>query len=236
MWQALRNELHPKGLEIVTVALDVDPEAAKAWIDQTKPNHPSLIDSAHRVDELFGVVNVPNSVWIDEEGMIVRPVEPAWPERDNPPDWQQMADSPDVPEQLRETLKLARNIRTQPREYMTALRDWVAKGRASQYALPPEEVVARSGPRGKAEAQAAACFELGQYLWDSGRRDLAPKLWREAHRLQPDNWTYKRQAWTLADPFQGKTDLYDSCWVEDVRKIGAENYYPPLDLSRASGK
>ncbi len=236
MWQALRNELHPKGLEIVTVALDVDPEAARAWIEQTNPNHPSLIDSAHRVDELFGVVNVPNSVWIDEEGMIVRPVEPAWPERDNPPDWQTMADSPDVPEQLRETLKLARNIRTQPKEYTDALRDWVEKGRASRYALPPEEVIARSGPRGKAEAEAAAHFELGQYLWETGRRELAPKHWREAHRLQPDNWTYKRQAWTLADPFQGPTDLYDSCWVEDVRKIGAENYYPPLNLTPGGGK
>ena len=27
MWQALRTELHPHGLEIVTVALDVDPES-----------------------------------------------------------------------------------------------------------------------------------------------------------------------------------------------------------------
>ena len=233
MWQALRNELHPKGLEIVTVALDVDADAAKVWIDQTKPNHPSLIDSAHRVDELFGVVNVPNSVWIDEQGMIIRPVEAAWPERDTAPDWQKMAGSADIPEQLRETMQLAANIRVQPKEYTTALRDWVDKGSKSQYALPPDEVIARSGPRGKAEAQAAACFELGQYLWATGKRDLAPKHWREAHRLQPDNWTYKRQAWTLADPFQGPTDLYDSCWVNDVKKIGAENYYPPLNLASA---
>jgi len=236
VWQLVRNELHPHGLEIVTIALDVDPEAARAWIEQTKPNHPSLIDSAHRVDELFGVVNVPNGVWIDEDGMIVRPVEPAWPERDTPPDWQKMANSPDVPEQLRETLKLASNIRIQPKEYMSALRDWVARGKASQYALAPEEVVARSAVRGKAEAEAAARFELGQYLWSSGRQDLAPKHWREAHRLQPNNWTYKRQAWTLADPFQGPTELYESCWVNDVRKIGAENYYPPLDLSPTRAK
>jgi hypothetical protein len=236
VWQALRNELHPKGLEIVTIALDVDAEAARQVIEPVQPNHPSLIDSAHRVDELFGVVNVPNSVWIDEDGMIVRPVEAAWPERDNPPDWQQLADSPDIPEQMRETFKLARNIRIQPNEYTAALRDWVEKGAASKYALAPDEVVARSGPRGKSEAQAAASFELGQYLWDNGRRALAPRHWREAHRLQPDNWTYKRQAWTLADPFQGPTDLYDSCWVSDVKKIGAENYYPALDLTPGRGK
>jgi hypothetical protein len=236
VWQALRNELHPKRLEIVTVALDVDPEAARQWIAPVNPNHPSLIDSAHRVDELFGVVNVPNGIWIDETGMIVRPVEPAWPERESPPDWQQLANSPDVPEPMRETLKLAANIRIQPAEYTAALRDWVEKGSESRYALPPEEVIARSGPRGRAEAEAAARFELGQYLWESGRRDLAPRHWREAHRLQPDNWTYKRQAWSLADPFQGPTDLYDSCWVNDVKKIGAENYYPPLDLTPARGK
>jgi hypothetical protein len=236
VWQALRNELHPQGLEIVTIALDVDAEAARQCIEQTKPNHPSLIDSAHRVDELFGVINVPNGVWIDEEGMIVRPVEQAWPERDSAPDWQKMADSPDVPEQLRETLQLASHIVIQPKEYTAALRDWVAKGEASRYALPPQEVIGRSGPRDQAQAQAAAYFELGQYLWENGKRDLAPRHWREAHRLQPDNWTYKRQAWSLADPFQGQSELYDSCWVKDVQKIGAENYYPPLNLSPASAK
>jgi len=230
VWQALRNELHPAGLEIVTVALDVNPEAARVLIEAIKPNHPSLIDSAHRVDELFGVVNVPNGVWIDEDGMIVRPVEPASPERQEPPEWRRMADHPDIPEQLRETLKLATGIKIQAHEYTTALRDWVARGRASGYRLPPADVIARSGPRGKAEAEAAARFELGTYLWDSGKRDLAPRHWREAHRLQPDNWTYKRQAWSLADPFQGPTALYDSCWVEDVKKIGPENYYPRLKL------
>jgi len=230
VWQALRNELHPAGLEIVTVALDVNPEAARVLIEAIKPNHPSLIDSAHRVDELFGVVNVPNGVWIDEDGTIVRPVEPASPERKEPPEWRRMADHPDIPEPLRETLKLATGIKIQGHEYTAALRDWVARGRASGYRLPPAEVMARSGPRGKAEAEAAAHFELGTYLWDSGKRDLAPRHWREAHRLQPDNWTYKRQAWSLADPFQGPTALYDSCWVEDVKKIGPENYYPRLKL------
>ena len=27
---------------------------------------------------------------------------------------------------------------------------------------------------------------------------------------------------------QGPSDDYDSSWLEDIRKIGAENYYPPL--------
>jgi hypothetical protein len=67
VWQALRTELHPKGLEIVTVALDTGgAEAARPWIEAARPEHPSLIDQAHITDELFGFVNVPNGVWIDE--------------------------------------------------------------------------------------------------------------------------------------------------------------------------
>ena len=31
------------------------------------------------MDALFGVVNIPNVVWIDEDGVIVRPAEPGWP-------------------------------------------------------------------------------------------------------------------------------------------------------------
>ena len=74
MWQELRAELHRKGLEIVTVALDTGGEdAAGPWIDLAKPEHPALIDQAHLLDELLGVANVPTGVWIDEEGMIVRP-------------------------------------------------------------------------------------------------------------------------------------------------------------------
>lgn len=229
MWQALRTELHSKGLEIVTVALDIDPEEARPWIERAQPEHPSLIDRAHVVDELLGVVNVPNSVWIDEEGMIVRPAEPAFPERPSVP-WRDAPLPEDISEHMREVLGEARKIRIEPQKYTAALRDWVEKGADSPYALSPDEVIERSGERGDEEAKAAAHFELGQHLWRAGRNDLAAPHWREAHRLQPDNWTYKRQAWRLADPEQGPTRLYDSDWLSDVRKIGAENYYPPLRL------
>jgi hypothetical protein len=77
-------------------------------------------------------------------------------------------------------------------------------------------------------AEAAASFELGQYLHRQGH---AAALWfRVAHRLHPANWTYKRQAWTLVDPEQGPSEVYEGDWLSDVRAIGAENYYPPLDL------
>ena len=60
-------------------------ERGQPFIEKAKPEHPSLIDEAHVSDELFGFVNVPNGVWIDEEGMIVRPAEPAHPGGAIPP-------------------------------------------------------------------------------------------------------------------------------------------------------
>ncbi len=113
---------------------------------------------------------------------------------------------------------------------MNALRDWAREGARSRYALSPEEVTARAGRRSAAQSRAAACFVLGQHLQRIGQADGAARWFRKAHELQPDNWTYKRQAWSLADPLQGPTELYESDWLTEVRKLGAENYYPPLQL------
>ena len=232
MWQELREELHPKGFEVVTVALDTGGvEAAKPFVDKANPNHPSLLDEAHAVDELFGVVNVPNGVWIDEERVIVRPAEPAFPGRNPVMESFEKLDPSQLPPDVADIMIEVKKIKTDPAAYKEALLDWVAYGADSRYALSPDEVVARSHARTDDEARAAAHFELGQHLHRNGDHAAAIPHWRQAHRLQPDNWTYKRQAWNFEDPVrQGHTDAYDSSWIEDVKKIGAENYYPAADL------
>lgn len=213
---------------MVSVALDTGGvEAAGPWIDRAKTTHPALIDTAHVLDELLGVVNVPSGIWVDEQGIIVRPPEPAFPWRPRELDEQQLAELPAL---LADTMREARKISIDPEPYLAALRDWVAHGESSRFALSPDEVIARSRPRGAEESRAAASFELGQHLHRGGHAQDAVRWFAEAHRLQPDNWTYKRQAWTFADPFQGPTDQYDSDWLTDVRKIGAEHYYPAVEL------
>ncbi len=228
MWQDLRRELSPRGLEIVTVALDTGgADAVRPWIEAARPEHPSLIDRGHLTDELFGIVNVPSGIWIDEAGTIVRPPETAYPRRPAFLDREIPANaSPRVVAQITEVKKL----RIEAEKYVAALRDWVAHGAASRYALSPEEVVRRSRPRPVEEALAAAHFALGHHLHDAGRATDAVPHFREAIRLQPDNWTYKRQAWDLAGSAEAAQELYGSDWLADVRAVGAENYYAPLEL------
>jgi hypothetical protein len=229
VWQDLRTRLHPQGLEIVTVALDVDVEAARPFVEAAKPEHPSLSDQAHVVDARFGVVNVPNGVWIDEDGMIVRPAEPAFPGKNPVLDSLREIDLDTLPADVAPMLEAARKIKTDPEGYLAMILDWVELGAASRYALEPDEVVRRSQPRPLDEARAAAHFEAGEHLHRAGDHAAAIPHWREAHRLFPTNWTYRRQAWEFEDPSrQGHTDAYDSSWFEDVQKIGAENYYPPV--------
>jgi hypothetical protein len=212
----------------VSIALDSGgADAAGPWIDRARTTHPALIDEGHLLDELLGVINVPSGVWVDELGVIVRPPEPAFPWRPRPPGAEVLAALPAITaEQLRE----AQKMKIEPDRYTAALRDWAARGERSRYALSPDEVVARSRPRDPRHSRAAACFELAHHLQRADHASDAVGWFREAHRLAPENWTYKRQAWSLADPLQGPTEAYDSDWLSEVRRIGAENYYPPLEL------
>ena len=229
MWQELRSEIHPRGAEVVTVALDVNIEDARPFVQAAAAEHPSLIDQGHVVDELFGVVNVPNAVWIDEDGMIVRPAEAAFPGRSPVSAQFESIDLSTLPPNLADLLGEVKKIKTDPEGYKVAILDWVEHGAASRFALSPDEVIARSDPRPAEVATAAAHFELAQHLHRAGHADAAVPHFKEAHRLQPDNWTYKRQAWHLVAPgSQEANDVYDSCWIADVKAIGAENYYPPF--------
>ena len=232
MWQELRSELRPQGVEVVTVALDTGgADAAGPFIDAASPEHPSLIDAAHRLDALLGITNVPTGVWVDEHGVLVRPPEVAHPGRSVLRDMMREHGVPkDAPPILLETLAEASKIRVAPERYAEALRDWAARGAESPYALSPGEVVERSRPRPAEHSRAAAHFELGQHLYRGGDLEDARGHFREAHRLDPGNWTYKRQAWSIDDPFQGPSEHYDGDWLSDVRAAGAESYYPLPDL------
>jgi peroxiredoxin len=70
-WQALADELESHGLRIISVALDDDPEVVRPFTEGIVI--PVLLDRQHLLSELYAISNVPTVVWIDEEGVIVRP-------------------------------------------------------------------------------------------------------------------------------------------------------------------
>ena len=239
MWQELREtEFHPAGIEVVTVALDTSgPDAALQFVERAEPTHPSLIDEAHLLDERLGIRNVPSGVWIDEHGTIVRPPEPAHAPNDQLAKIEKLLERDDLPPRGREMAETTLRIRYEPEEYLAALRDWAEHGAESRYVLSPEEVVQRSRRMDPDVARAAAAFELGQHLHRSGHEERAVRWFREAHRLDPDNWTYQRQAWQFVDPvLQGPSEEYERDWLTAVREAGPENYYPPLELEPRQGQ
>ena len=228
VWQELREELQPRGLEVVTVALDAAGVAtAGPWIAKAAPRHPSLIDGKHITGALFGIVNVPSGVWIAEDSTIVRGPEPAHPKR---PAYKDRVVPSDATPQQRERIEVVRALHVEAERYVAALRDWVAHGAQSRFALSPDEVVRRSRPRSIAEATAAAHFAIGQALHDAGAPEDATAHFREAHRLQPTNWTYRRDAWSLTGP-EHET-VYGTSWMDEVKREGVENYYPLLEMPK----
>lgn len=206
MWQELRDELHADGLEVVTVSLELSgPDASRELIAAASPEHPSLLDPTHQMGERFGVVNIPNVVWIDESGTIVRPPEPGWPggRHQMPkemfeamPEVGRAPNAPDAPVDGPGQWDVLGSGQDRG-AYGDAIRDWVEKGADSEFAMSPDEVVAASQPRSAAMSRGAAHFELANDLWRTGEREAAIEHFNACHRLQPDNWTYKRQAWSL---------------------------------------
>ncbi len=69
----MHEELEGHDFAVITVALDQSPEDARPYIEKAIPAHPSLIDTEHRVADLYHIINVSTVIWIDERGRIVRP-------------------------------------------------------------------------------------------------------------------------------------------------------------------
>ncbi len=217
MWQALYTELAPKGFVPIAVAFDsAGNQAAEPWIKAANPTYPCLIDRRHIVAELYDMVNVPNAVWIDENGKIVRPSEPA-----GSSDAFRKMDHTNfsIPPDALAELMAKRNA------YLNAIRDWVDKGPASKFALSEKDAVRRMHSPSDDHVRAAANFRLGEYLVEIGHPKDAQKYLEEAKRLRPESWNYKRQAWALEDP--AKAGGPEFCAA--VEALGDKKYYPSPD-------
>jgi tetratricopeptide (TPR) repeat protein len=207
-WQTLYAELAGKNFEIISVAQDTGgAKDAAPWITKANPQYTTLIDQTHLVTRLFDMVNVPTAVWIDENGKIVRPNEVAYVDN---------------------RYKVMTGL--DAAEYLNAIRDWAANGAKSQFILSEAELKERLAPQKEEHAQASAEFALAEFLSHKGLAQDAIPHYKEAQRLNPDNWNYKRQAWALTD---GEKD-YGTNWGKEVKKQqdAGKPYYAPRKLKK----
>ena len=246
MWQAVYEELKGLNLEIIAVAFDTAGKAAveagiratdckerpamlarlmgwsdDLWSRQAPPTYTCLIDEAHVVAELYGMVNVPQGVWIDEQGHIVRPAE--------------SAGSADMVRHMnRETFEIPDDAAAQGfavrNAYVNAVRDWAKNGANSAYVLSPDEVRKRMRGPQQDDVVAATHVRLGRHLYGKGELARAKQHFKEAVRLSPDSWNYRRQSNMLDPDKVGQLNSGPEFWAA-VDALGDTSYYPPADFS-----
>ena len=217
MWQALYEELGSQGFVVLSVAMDSRPGDAQPWIDAAKPTYPVLVDREHRLAELYQVVNVPQAVWIDEAGRVVRPAEPAGAYEG----FRQMnRTTRDLPEEVARRTAAARAT------YLDAIRGWVRRGAASPHALDAAAARAHMGTPSEDEARAHAAFRLGQLLIRGGSPEEGQRWLAEASRLHPESWCMWRQQ---AGVNETGLAALPEFWAR-VDALGERRYYARVDM------
>lgn len=239
------DELREQGLVVIAVALDTGGADAvrsrvlasgqeephlqmrrvmgwsdELWSRAAAPTYPCLIDTEHMLSELYQMNNVPTAVWIDEQGRIVRPTETAGVSEG----FRRMdPETLMLPEDEAELLIANRTT------YIDALRDWVRNGPASEFALAEDEVRRRMRRPGEDDSRAAAHARLGKHLLDVGDHEGAAEHYREATRLAPEKWNYRRQSMVLA-PERIGTLNGDPEFFAVVAATPEGDYYPPVEM------
>jgi hypothetical protein len=214
------DSLRAQNFMVVAVAEESrGTEHARPWIEQAGATYWCLIDPDHRVAALYGMVNVPQCVWIDEAGRIVRP-----PETAGSTDHfrhMDLATRTLAPEHTA--------ARTAARAaYLDAVRDWVLTGR---HALDSSTVQQRLPHWTPDIALAHAHFRLGVWLQRAGRSAEAQRHLERASRLHPDSWNIWRQAADLDEVGKASGTEF---WAR-VRALGDRAYYEPPDLEGFPG-
>jgi hypothetical protein len=217
VWQALYEELKDHGFVVIAVALDSRAGDPLPWIEAAAPSYPCLIDRDHRLADLYHMVNVPQAVWINEHGTIVRPTETAGAYEG----FRQMNRATRaMPEDA------ARITAEAKATYLNAIRDWVRLGQASEHAFDAELARVRVPRPTEDVARAHVAFRLGQHLIRHGQPDEGDRWLVEASRLHPESWAMWRQR-------AGVTELglaaQADFWAR-VDALGERRYYAPVDM------
>jgi hypothetical protein len=217
VWQALHEELRDRRFMIIAVAMDSREGDPLPWIEAARPSYVTLIDREHRLADLYHMVNVPEAVWIDESGLIVRPPEPAGAYEG----FRRMnRTTREVPEDA------ARLTAEAKATYVNAVRDWVQRGAGSEHAFDANEARYHLRVPTEASATAHAMFRLGQFLLRRGETAEGQRWLQEASRHHPESWCiWRQQAGVTELGLASQPDF----WAR-VDALGTRRYYAHVDM------
>lgn len=193
----------------MAVALDDSLEAIRPWVDAADPPLTTVtvaLDADHRLAEAYGITNVPATVWVDEDGTVVKPPT-ITPGDDQFRDFTQIDSA----------------------AHHDALRRWVHDG-----VVPMAEggdAPASARPPTAQEQEARAERRLASWLHRNGHPEAAEAHYARAVELAPLDWTISRGSMPARgqDPFgQDFFELFQQ-WDEAGRPdyVGMEDLAGP---------
>ncbi len=193
----MHDEFGDHGFTVVSIALDQSADDARPYLKAAQATHPALIDTEHRVADLYRVVNVPTGIWIDAQGRIVRPNDAVFGN---------------------DTFVAMHGIESGP--HLEALRAWARDGK-----LPYDEQGIRQRqtlPTAK-EQLARAEFTLAWYLHRTGKREAAEHHFVRAGALAPLDFTIRRGSMPIRGPDPMGADFVEL--YQEWTKAGMPYYH-----------
>ncbi len=178
------------------IVLDQSAEAIRGYVEKSGATFPILIDPEHQVAHLYGIINIPTVVWIDEGGKVVRP--PRIEYGTNL--WAELTGADCEP-------------------HFEALRAWVNRG---EVGMTADEACQGQVPPTYDEQLARAEFALAWHLHADGRTAAAEPHFARAEELAPHDWTIRRGSMPIRgeDPMgEGFMALY-----EEFQAAGRPSY------------
>lgn len=192
---------------LISVALDQNPEDTRPFIEAAQATHPCLIDTEHRVADLYRIINVPTVLWIDAAGHIVRPNDAVFSNN---------------------ALKDMHGMDCEV--HHAALRAWVTEGKTP---LATEQVKDLQVFPTAEEQLGRTELALGFYLHSQGKTEAAEPHFVRAGQLAPHDFTIRRGSMPIRglDPFGADfADLFSE-WLSAGRP-----YYNPIPTTADTEK
>lgn len=209
VWQRIYEEIDDPNFVIISAAEDTGGEAVAGPIfDAANPTYVQVVDENHIISSAFNFVNVPSAAWVDEEGRIVRIDEGTYAKSHEIGDGEQ-------------------KFRFGTDVYAPAVKDWAAKGAASEYVQSAAAVTGNIREFSVDQQKADAAFRLANLFRSHGRSEKAEQYWNMAQALNPDSINFFRQNLTLSE--EGSAGETFRKLRGDYERQG-KDYYRPLDF------